>query len=302
MSGCMHVGVKVTTMNKTQWEGGTLSFHSLNVRGLRDKNKQNKMFNFLKTNYNGILYLQEVHIVETDDKQGWYSACGEHVYFSYGNAHSKGTVTIIPQHIKCEIDEIKTDPNGRYVLIDGKFDEQDMSLLNYYGPTQDKVKEQLDYIDTLTPMIITRAHKLVWAGDLNVYLSPLLDRYNPITDNPSEVVNRIHMLLEEVNMCDIWRVLNPETKCYTWRKNPSNRCAQSRLDYWLTPTSYFYKVLKCNINPSILSDHNIITLIIKNEEQVKKGKGMWKLNVSLLNDSVYIKRINELIFGSYSKI
>ena len=291
----MHVGVAVKTMDKTQGGGGTITFHSLNVRGLRDKSKQNKMFNFLKSNYPGILYLQEVHITDLDDKQNWYNTWGEHVYFSYGNAHSKGTVTIIPKHIKCEITETIIDPNGRYVLLDGKFDGQEISLLNFYGPTQEKLKEQSEYIDILTPMILTRAHKLIWAGDMNVYLDPLLDRHNPNTDKPTETVKRILLLLEEVNMCDLWRVMNPEEKRYTWRKSTYKGCVQSRLDYWLTPNSYFYKVKECKINPSILSDHSVITLKINNDEKIEKGKGMWKLNVTLLNDPVYIKRINELI-------
>ena len=59
-------------------------------------------------------------------------------------------------------------------------------------------------------------------------------------------------------MCDIWRVQNPETRRYTWRKNIYTGIQQSRIDYWIVPNSYMYRTTDINIEPGVYSDHSII--------------------------------------------
>jgi hypothetical protein len=136
---------------------------------------------------------------------------------------------------------------------------------------------------------------MIWAGDMNMYIDPILDKYRANNQEPTETVKRIKLLLEECNMCDMWRLLNPTETRYTWRQSTAHGFAQSRLDYWITPSSLSYRIKECLICPSTMSDHSLITLILNGENRQPKGKGIWKLNTSLLGDKEYLKRINDLI-------
>jgi hypothetical protein len=52
---------------------------------------------------------------------------------------------------------------------------------------------------------------------------------------------------------------------------------------------------KCEIGPSIYSDHNIINLEICSKLDNERGRGFWKLNTSLLRDKEYVNKINKTI-------
>ena len=75
------------------------------------------------------------------------------------------------------------------------------------------------------------------------------------------------------------------------KKNPIK---QARLDYFLISDKMTNIVDNCTIRPSYRSDHSIVELdIIINNFEI--GKGIWKLNVSLLKNIDYINLINNLI-------
>ena len=46
-----------------------------------------------------------------------------------------------------------------------------------------------------------------------------------------------------------------------------------------------------NILPTLKSDHSLLKLTILLENQAKPGRGLWKINTSLLQDDNYIKLI-----------
>ena len=66
-------------------------------------------------------------------------------------------------------------------------------------------------------------------------MDPKVDRMNSSSSTSYSHVSRVNlvMLLNDFNLCDIWRFLNPQTKQYSWRKPDCS--IQSRLDYWFIP-------------------------------------------------------------------
>ena len=59
-------------------------FISNNVKGLQDKYKRPKIFNYLKDNIKacGIIYMQETHSCDSNEKR-WREEMGEDMYFSH---------------------------------------------------------------------------------------------------------------------------------------------------------------------------------------------------------------------------
>jgi hypothetical protein len=74
-----------------------------------------------------------------------------------------------------------------------------------------------------------------------------------------------------------------------------NGIKQSRLDFIIIPKSFIYNVESISIENSIYSDHNPVHLKLKPNAHNKKGRGFWKFNTSLLRDSKYVSKINELL-------
>jgi hypothetical protein len=209
-------------------------------------------------------------------------------------------MTIIPKNINFVLEEIKRDSEGRYLIITGIFNDRKLSIVNFYAPTQDKSSEQLHVLNDLIQEIADVCHQLIWCGDFNAYLS-FEDKYKNTIRKPTPLVSKILTLMEEHDLCDMWRILNPETKRYTWRRYTPSGISQSRLDYFIVPNALIYDVEECNILPSFLSDHNIISLVIKMKEQKAHGKGTWKFNTSLLKDHDYINKMNEILIECNNK-
>ena len=96
---------------------------------------------------------------------------------------------------------------------------------------------------------------------------------------------------DELDLVDIWRAKNPETKSYTWnQKSPAIFC---RLDYWLISNNLCDYVQSTGITAAVKTDHAAIDLSISDIADEVKGPGMWKLNVSLLDDEDYLKDLEQ---------
>jgi hypothetical protein len=105
-------------------------------------------------------------------------------------------------------------------------------------------------------------------------------------------------VLETHDVIDVWRVLNESEKKFTWRNNTKKGRVASRLDFWLISSHLMFNVADTQIEPSIKTDHSLITLSIFLQKTPTRGKGFWKFNTSLLLDKDYIN-ILERFFDSY---
>ena len=97
---------------------------------------------------------------------------------------------------------------------------------------------------------------------------------------------------ENLGLTDIWRLLNPEARRYTWRQNqPTIYC---RLDFFLVSESSLCDVTHADILPGFKTDHSMVTLNVALHSN-PRGKGFWKLNTSLLSKMRYVQEIKTAI-------
>jgi exonuclease III len=113
--------------------------------------------------------------------------------------------------------------------------------------------------------------QLILGGDMNTGLDPLLDKQGGRQERQTKFAKQMNELLEQHDLIDIWRVLNPKKKRYTWRQNSVKGIIQSRLDYWFIANNLVYDVHKCDIQNALYSDHNPINLDIFNRDIDKSG-------------------------------
>lgn len=101
--------------------------------------------------------------------------------------------------------------------------------------------------------------------------------------------------MNERGLIDIWRVSNPNTKEFTWKKKYGS--LQSRTDMWLISESLSYSDCKVEITPTPQTDHKAILPTLNMSHRVhEKTSAYWKLNNSLLLDESLNLLIKNKIF------
>ena len=90
-------------------------------------------------------------------------------------------------------------------------------------------------------------------GNFNFYMNAKLDKLVSMSnknDNP-DYRREVCSLLDTLDLLDVWRVLNPNIRRYTWH----SRGKASRLDYVFMSDHLCNSLANCRINPGIHSDH-----------------------------------------------
>jgi len=96
---------------------------------------------------------------------------------------------------------------------------------------------------------------LLVGGDFN----HSLDTLNGKTNTNKQTSDKVNALIETFDLCDVFRLLNPERKLFTWPSNthPPIIC---RLDYLLLSSSSLNCVTHNQIKTGYSSDHSIVVM------------------------------------------
>ena len=113
------------------------------------------------------------------------------------------------------------DALGRCILLEAAIQDSAFLLLNIYAPK--KCAEQCEFLksisDELNAFMVSK-YSVVLGGDFNVVFDQYLDGSGGIKKVKDSVKVLEDICLEQ-DLLDIWRVRNPMTARFTWRKkNP----------------------------------------------------------------------------------
>ena len=172
--------------------------------------------------------------------------------------------------------------------------EQDKRSQNIYAPNiiSEQKKFWLELSTVLNNFEGINDSVLVAGGDFNVTLNPELDRIGKDMNLQSfqGSRNELMSLLNQFDLCDIWRFHISQTKQYTWRRR--DLATQSRLDYWFIPFNLQDYISSVDIIPSISTDHSAILLCLEIRNK-KFGAGYWKFNSSLCFDKTFCASLRD---------
>jgi hypothetical protein len=103
---------------------------------------------------------------------------------------------------------------------------------------------------------------------------------------------RLRQFIDRNDLVDICRIVNPIEQRYSWRqRSPAVHC---RLDFFLVSVGLGNITRKTDISYGFKSDHSFISLEI-DKQNLKRGKGFYKFNTSLLLDSTFKDKLQKLI-------
>ena len=269
-----------------------LNLISLNVRGLRNKEKRDAIFRWCNYQKVDILLLQETYW--TDNilkiiKNEWIGHC----YFCNGTNHSSGVAILISKtfSLPITVTNVFYDCDGRAVMINVIVNHCKLCIVNIYAPTERKNREQ--FFKKIADWIQEKRHlqyDLIIGGDFNSVLCTQKD-VKGNKNNYYKTPIRLKFLVKQFDLCDK-RKYNPEKRQFTWRNLLLN--VASRLDYWLIHNHLKSKVIIVDIRPAIRCDHNAISIKLKLGD-TQKGPGYWKLNNKVLNDYYYKRQIKNIV-------
>ena len=136
---------------------------------------------------------------------------------------------------------------------------------------------------------------IIIGGDFNVCINPTLDKQGGIKEKQSLCAKQIETIAENLDLIDIWMALNENTKRFTWRSQTRKGRVSSRLDYWLISSHLCFDIQSTEIEPSIITDHSLVSLTLPLQESPERGRGTYKFNNSLLTDKDYVDRITAFL-------
>ena len=271
--------------------GDSLKLCTFNVNGLRQKEKRLSIFKRL-AKLKSIILLQETHSTENEEKI-WRDEWNGNIEFCHGTSSSCGVAILMPSGSDTHIKKIDNDGNGRILIVQIMSNSTEYIIVNIYAPVRTQEKQQILFIHEVKEKIAPYQDKtLLMGGDYNLYLSQELDKLDSMsnTHDNENYRQELLQLLEIHNMADVFRVLNPHARRYTWH----SRGLASRLDYWFISEELLNVIQNVDIKPGIFSDHSMILLDIGSSD-LEYGRGYWKFNCMLLHDSIYVNYVKELI-------
>ena len=261
----------------------TYSFTTFNVKGIASKGKRLEMFEWLRQQNYSFNFLQEVHCTPNNYEE-WKSQWKGDMFLSGNQSNSAGIGILINSNVVYKFISYRELKQGRLQLLNIEIDGKDIYLINIYGPNKDDV-ELINILDKT--LIENNSETFIIGGDFNTTLDNKKDKLNGNLDTHKKCSVRIKEVMENNDLCDIWRIKNHDIKQYTWHSN-TNPPIFCRLDYFLISSHILNLVKNCNIKPGYKSDHSIVTFDLDFfPSTTERGPGFFKINNSILLDNEF---------------
>ena len=141
---------------------------SYNVRGLKQKPKIIKIFNYLNEKVKkGFIFLQETNSIGNDILD-WQNDWGGTMILNSGNSNSRGTLMAFTPDFDYKILKHITDDDGRIQICSIMFDERKLLLVNIYNENiEQKQVTLLKKLDVLLESFSdVQDHEIIMGGRL----------------------------------------------------------------------------------------------------------------------------------------
>lgn len=257
-------------------ESNNVKMMSLNVNGLNNPLKRQKVMTKIKKEKAQIIFLQETLLTQSEHNKLKRYGYNNLYCSSFKEGCRRGVAILISNTVQFYFEKKCKDKEGRYVAVMGRIENEPVTLINIYAPPEsDKC-----FFKCIFDIITAEAKGiLICGGDLNVIRNYKLDTTS-LKKNRTHLTRYINTLLEEMGMINVWRSLHPLEKDFTHYSAAHK--VHSRIDYFFMNQEDKHRVREYRIGAANLSDHNPLHLIINITN--RKRHTIWRLNLGIHNN------------------
>ena len=83
----------------------------------------------------------------------------------------------------------------------------------------------------------------VICGDYNIALKPGVDTFNYTNINNPKAREKLE-IMEDMKLVDYFRILNPDSKCFTWRRKNPYKASKTGLFPYFRKSGKYYRYNK----------------------------------------------------------
>ena len=255
----------------------SLKIATLNIRGLKDPKRKQKLIKFIDENNIDILALQEVNVKSLEIHDRNLKSIVNY------DGMSPGTALIYNTNLK--IKKYKIESTGRIIRVEF----ENFTIVNVYGPQESlpTPNKNLFFDETLPKYLKSYNENLILLGDFN-NTTHSIDR-----EGPTRINGKFKRITEKLNLIDTFRNLNGDIRDYTF----ISRNGKTRIDRIYCERKLENEIIRCTHSNFPLSDHRPVILELKDNLNKEKApvSDHWKMNVCKLNDKELDERIKTII-------
>ena len=129
----------------------------------------------------------------------------------------------------------------------------------------------------------------IWGGDFNMIFDTTLDVDGGFSKLKINSLSKLLLMMSENDLCDIFRVRNPDTRRFSWGRK--TRFKKRRVDLFLVSDRMQENIESTDTIPSVGSDHSAIKIKLCSLQEGSRGQGYWKFNSSLTKDKNFVESL-----------
>ena len=157
-----------------------------------------------------------------------------------------GVAILISDKIDFQRRAIKRDPDGHFIILNGRIHQEDINIVNIYAPNIGAPKYIKKILEDFKKDIDSNT---IIVGDFNTPLSKM-DRSSK--QNINKDIVALNKALDEMDLTDIYRAFHPKEAKYTFFSNAHGTF--SKIDHMIGHKTSLNKFKKIETISSIFSD------------------------------------------------
>ena len=189
--------------------GTYISITTLNVNGLNAPTKRHRLAEWIQKQDPYICCLQETHFRPRDTYR--LKVRGrKKMFHANGNQKKAGVAMLISDKIHFKIKTITRSKEGRYIMIKGSIQEEDIIIVHMYAPNIGTPQYIRQILTAIKREIDSNT---IIVGDVNTPLSPMVRSSKMKINKETQALNDT---LNKMDLIDIYRTFHPKTIEYTF--------------------------------------------------------------------------------------
>ena len=275
-----------------------LSVLSLNCNGIRDQPKRAGLVQWLGSLPVSvdIVCLQETHCLSLSECSLWFQSSGFSCALSCGSVHSCGCVVLFRPSLS--LVNSWSEDDGHYLQCEFMFCGKSFRVCCIYAANRNPPRDQ--FFDDLQVRVDPSVPTIL-CGDFNAVFDRSVDQFgSDPSDLSRESFSSLQDLFDAFCTVDIWRYLHPSSSCFSWTRWDDSRA--SCIDLCGIPYVWVSSVLSCDLLPCPFSDHCGLLTVVSVPDVVPPGPGLWKLNISILQEQAYVRLVSDFWASWHSSV